>query len=88
MNPTYLEHPAHGRMVVYNHGKLERSLKSGWAISEHQPDGGLKPEKVTSEPVVVTEPGKRVVGVDIDGDGVIDKVFPERKKPGRPKKQK
>lgn len=29
----------------------------------------------------------RVVGVDVDGDGKIDKVFAEpKKKPGRPKK--
>lgn len=74
MNPTYMEHPDHGRMVVYDHGKLERSIKGGWRISEDQPDGGLKPEKA------------RVVGADTDGDGKIDQVFPEKKKPGRPKK--
>jgi hypothetical protein len=43
VNPTYLEHPQHGRMVVYNDAKLDRSLKTGWKISEHQPDGGRKP---------------------------------------------
>lgn len=43
--------------------------------------------------VETDEPPKRVVGVDTNGDGVIDKVFtekpadPEKKKPGRPKKK-
>lgn len=75
MNPTYMKHPLNGAMIVYDHGALERAYKTGWVLDENQPDGGIKPEK----------PALRVVGVDVDGDGKIDKAFAPRK-PGRPKK--
>jgi hypothetical protein len=71
MRPTYMKHAQHGAHVAYDQGEIDRCIKNGWVVADEQPDGAPVPEKA------------RVVGVDTDGDGVIDQVF--KRKPGRPK---
>jgi hypothetical protein len=64
----YLDHPEHGARVVYSHDEASSLAAAGWKVRNPQP--GQKP---IPEPKI-----ERVVGVDTDGDGVIDKPFKKR----------
>lgn len=75
---TYLTHPEHGTHLAYDDGEVERCKKNGWVVygDKPPPAEGVVPAKDFHD-------SRPVVGIDYDGDGVIDQVF---KKRGRPKK--
>lgn len=85
--PYWLNHPAHGEMVVYDRADVEKHEKLGWSMLNEgnapQRSNGRqehdKPARIQVEQILRER-------ADDNGSPVAVEPQPEKRRPGRPRK--